>query len=179
MGKTNTFGKQTKILISKNLKSIRRNKSYLCFLFITPMIAIFFTWMTDRIVKDALESYTKKDFPIEKIGKIPKCRIGKNKNNCVTLGYYVFGQTEEYMNDVMKNLAEKNDLKYGTDVKHLGSGNVEKYKKLISEKKNETQTVVIFCNSQWDVKINTQPLADKSTGKKKNNFFRNFSKSKK
>lgn len=161
MPKDSNFTNQAKILISKNLKSIKRSKSSFYFLILTPIIAVLFTKTVDKIVRDALESYTVKDFPVEEISKIPKCKIGKGKSKCVTLGYYIIGKEEPYIREVMESVSQKNGLEYGKDVKLMGVGTARLYKEMVKRMENETQSVVVFCNSNWEIELPTMPGGSK------------------
>lgn len=90
--------------------------------------------------------------PERNIGRLPRC-VGDP--DCLTLGYSIIGQPGEdyeWVNDVMRYLANDNQLLYGKDVKllHVGPG-VDEFYSYLNNNPNMTWFGLVWCTTEWPV----------------------------
>jgi hypothetical protein len=57
-------------LTIKNFKVIIRSPKYLMFLILSPIVIMIMIQTYEKALNDAMDSYSIKDFPIEKINEI-------------------------------------------------------------------------------------------------------------
>jgi ABC-type Na+ transport system ATPase subunit NatA len=162
-----TFISQTKVLTRKNIQVLARNRRYMMIFLLTPILSVLYVNMYERDLRRVEESSTIKDFPKNILGEIPKCQEPKN---CVTVGYFAFGEKEPWMDPVMKSLAASTGMVFGEDVKYLGKTNPDGFKKFINEHQNQTQSAIIFCTDTWDVHFKT-PKIDQNNDTEHNSDF--------
>lgn len=99
---------------------------------------------------------------------VPKC---SRPSDCVSIGFFIAGEKEDWVFEVMRLVAEDNGLGFGTDVKLLGTGSPSDFSELIASQRNKTQVAVIFCTSDWKLgfgkaNINVPCRFERLTGKK-------------
>ena len=144
------------ILTRKNLKLFITNKSNLILLILMPLLIkltiLYFDYALDQAKKS---SYLP--FPSEnKIKKIPKCQ---NPDNCVSLGYFIVGEEKEWIHNIMKKLAYKNNLEFNKDIKNiLNTKNQTEIIEYTNTHKNQTQIGLIFCTSEWLINFDQYDL---------------------
>ena len=86
-------------------------------------------------------------FPKQKVSKCPYPK------DCVSIGYSIIGQHEDWIDDVMKNVAKDNDMEYDKDVKLLVQGTAKDFSQYINDNKNMTQVAIVFCTDKWDINL--------------------------
>ena len=80
------YFKHTLHLTLKNLKIIVRNRKYLLFYLLSPLIVITYITLYQKAFDRMIQNNTKRDFPEKSLSGIPKC-VGPD--GCLTLGYFV------------------------------------------------------------------------------------------
>lgn len=137
-------------LTSKNLKLFFRNRKYSMFFFLTPICIIIFMQLFQHIFDQHMLQNLLVDTPIEPITNVPKCIYPQD---CISIGYSVIGQKEDWIDKVMKIVAESNGLEFQKDVKQITQGNAQDFKNYIRLNQNKTQVAVVFCTDTWDLNI--------------------------
>ena len=99
-----------------------------------------------------------------------KCTYGidepTNVEPCVTVGYGIIGDKRNERNneyeryhDLMRIVANRNDLEYGKDVKLLTIGKSNDLKNYLISHMNQTLYVVLFCGEpSWDEEFEIETI---------------------
>lgn len=137
-------------IFNKTLKIIARNKVYFLIFLLSPLFSVLFVNFYENKLRSVERSQTIRNPPEVPIQKLSKC---KYPQDCTTLGYYVIGGFEDWINPVMEKVAQMNDLVFSKDVRLLGTGSPESFKKYALSNRNQTQASVIFCTDTWNITI--------------------------
>ena len=147
---TNSIATQTKALFKKNFFLITRNQKYLLIFLIAPFFSVWYINNYDKISRENEKGHFILDMDLNWHTSLPKCPRPKN---CSSLGYYIIGEEEEWIEPVMKSLEKPSGLKFGTDIRKMGQGSPKDFKDYVKNNANMTQVAVIFCTRSWDVDI--------------------------
>ena len=141
----------TKEFTKKNFLLAKRSKRNFYIGLLMPVLICLSIFYVQYLIENT-KSKTKTPNPIpEKIDIIPKCYKPKN---CTSIGYFIIGETEPWIDQVMQKIAESNRLDFTTEVKLLLQGSPDKIVQYVKNHQNQTQIAVIFCTSNWDISYN-------------------------
>ena len=147
---------QIKTLTHKNLLLFFRKRGNVLTLLAIPLIiscsmyyVSYLIALSSHLSKNPEPSYTD-------VAQIPRCH---SPANCTTVGYYVIGEREDWIDETMRTLAKRSRLEFGRDVKHLVTTkdphDVVRYTEL---HRNQTEVGIIFCTSTWSIRFNNYTL---------------------
>lgn len=142
-------------LTIKNFKVILRSPKYLMFLILSPILIMLAVQTYEQALNQAMDSYSIKDFPIEKINHISRCT---KPSDCTTLSYFLISKDESvqepaHIKNIMGSLAKNSGLKMGEDIKLIGAGHPNKFRQYIQQNQNSTQAVVLWCLDSWNINV--------------------------
>lgn len=132
----------------KNFILIRRNPKNYFGILLSPIVVcltLFCLQLTVDHVTDLTEVRNPKPVPIT---KVPKCL---SPTGCLSIGYFVIGEKEDWIDEVMQKVAESNELEFGKDVKMVMRGSPADFDQHVQSHRNQTQIAVIFCTSSWQL----------------------------
>lgn len=77
--------------------------------------------------------------------------------DCITVAYYILGDPHKeaeytWINDIMEDVANENELTFEEDVKNLAIGPLPEFYNYIRENMdNKIQYSVVWCAESWDI----------------------------
>lgn len=146
------------LLLHKTLLMFMRNRTVVLIQMLCPIV-----WILCLLYFDSREHVLKEMRPIEAsrydLEPIHKC-YGPG---CVTIGYSIIGDAskqEEYswIDDIMKSVAETNDLEYREDVKKMTVGSTHNFFQYIEVNPNTTLYSIVWCVDEWVVESNGKEI---------------------
>lgn len=150
------FTSQIKTLTHKNLLLFTRKRSNLITLLIIPLLISSTMYYMSHLIFVSSELSKNPDPEPVGLNSMQKCT---KPANCTTVGYYVIGEKELWIDETMAILARRNGLGFGTDVRHLVTTrdpyDIVKY---TNAHRNQTEVGIIFCTDSWDIKFNNYTL---------------------
>lgn len=147
------------LLLHKTLIMFMRNKTVVLIQMFCPIL-----WCVCLIYFNSREPVLREMRPIygERYDLSP---LGKcYGENCVTIGYSIIGdpkKQEEYswIDDIMKSVANSNNMEYREDVKKMTVGTTQNFFHYLKLNPNSTLYSVVWCVDQWTVELNGKEIA--------------------
>lgn len=143
LGLSLTFaGKNARLLV-------RSPRTAAALLLLPPLVCLFLSYM-GSLFEERLRHSAIPSPKVEPVARVPRCSGPKD---CVSVGYFVAGEAEEWTEAVMRLVAEDNGLAFGTDVRLLGVGTPADFSDHVAAHRNRTQIAVIFCTGVWGLRF--------------------------
>ena len=139
---------QLSALCHKNFLLMTRDRKRLLMIVFAPVLMALAILYFQSLLGDAKKATKVSDPAFQAIEKVPRCSGPKH---CVSLGYFVVGEPEPWIDETMSTLARNNDLNFGSDVKMLLQGDPADVLRYTDSHKNETQIAIVFCTKTWSV----------------------------
>lgn len=160
-GGCSKFCSQFKILLWKNWLLFRKNIKNTLFLLLTPVLAILLVLLLQALVDSFNFQFINKNPKEILLGNLKNCksyRLPKTDHDCITIGYEIKSKTldipdeaKEYYNDIMKYVAEANELEFGKDVSLVSFGKNANISNYLWNHKNLTSYAISFCYEGIDL----------------------------
>ena len=141
------FYTHLKLMLWKNFLIFKRNCLSTLLILLTPVFVCLLLYGLQFICEEYSSINSIKDPEIVPVTALTKCT---NPSDCTTITYSIitiYNTTEvpeRYIN-IMKDVAQFNNLSYGSDVKLATIGPYETYLQYLDNNKNKTKYAVLFC----------------------------------
>lgn len=160
-GGCSKFCFQFKILLWKNWLLFKKNIKNTLFLLLTPILAILLVLLLQGLVDAFNFQFINKNPKEILLGNLQNChkyRLPKSDHNCLTIGYEIKSKTldipdesKKYYEDIMRYVAESNNLEFGKDVSLVTFGKNSNISDYLWNHKNLTSYAVSFCYEGIDL----------------------------
>jgi ABC-type multidrug transport system ATPase subunit len=138
----------TSTFAQKNFRLFFRSQKSLVLFLLAPLLACAFLAFTESVFRERVKYTAIRNPPAATVAKIPRCT---KPENCTSLGYFVIGDPEDYVHDIMKSVAAQNDLEFGRDVRMIMQGSPADFSEYVAAHANQTQIAAIFCTTAWNI----------------------------
>lgn len=150
------FLSQISALTRKNFLLFVRNRLNIMTLIIIPIMISFTMYYVGHLIALSAELSRNPEPDYNDVNTVPRCY---KPTNCTTVGYYVVGEKEPWIDETMEILARKNNLEFGTDVRHLlTTRDPYEIVKYTEQHRNHTEVGIIFCTDTWNIRFNNYTL---------------------
>jgi hypothetical protein len=146
---------QVKCVTRKNFILLGRNFRNLTTILLVPLVIIGMIFYFEHLI--TIEKQMTRNPEQDKIliDRVPKC---SRPDNCVSIGYFVVGPMQTWIEDTMLSVSQQNSLEFQKDVKLLLQGSPSEINKYIQSNRNQTQIAVVFCTQSWDISFDGYTL---------------------
>lgn len=145
------FFKITFEFTKKNFLLVRRSKRNFYAALLMPIFVCLAIFYIQHLIESTKKlTMTPNPTPVI-IQSVPKC---SKPVDCISIGYFVIGEKEDWIENVMKKVAENSNLEFNKDVKLLAEGSPSDFSDYIEKNRNMTQIAIIFCTSKWEIAYN-------------------------
>jgi len=144
------YFRNTDTLARKTLKVVWRNKGYSFSFLLSPILVVMFMWLYQGAYERHVSTFDGKEFEEVDLGGLSKC---VSPSDCTTLGIFTIGKTPYWAEPVGRTIAERNYMKFGSDVRIIGEGSPYDLQRHINQNPNTTQVYLVFCTDHWNVSL--------------------------
>lgn len=144
---THQFYPHLKLMLWKNFLIFKRNYLSTLLILLTPVFVCLLLSGLQFICQEYSSITNIKEPQIVPVTALTKCT---NPSDCTTITYSIITIAnttevpEQYIN-IMKDVAQLNNLSYGSDIKVATIGPYETYLQYLNNTKNKTKYAVLFC----------------------------------